>query len=1351
MKIAIFLVVALLSFTIFTLGVASLPVTSFPYKSAVSYNYPINYNPGLSKPLSITGFQILEFQSAGPTINSFTASISDTNGDGVVNPADQFAFSCSVSGGGINFIAVDQTYPAFESTPAGSGWYGGAPPGSPLDAYTYNMNTGTVLWTGFGKVGGVPGTYTFKCRATNVNGTNVESSVQSISVAGTCACSTPPSEWSNCRPDSQQDRNNYYCNSTSDYWCRTYTDTRSCTYTPSACSSGSPAYCKTQSECQSVGRQWCAKTQSECAGAMAQWCVSSGGGQYYLCADDCSGIPPPTPGSICGDNICIPAESKYTCSRDCGYATDRCNNGIGNGVCESGEDPPNCWKDCGSIPSCNVDPAPLMEPGCKAAGCLWWTEGNSCMAPSSVSTSCKVDPTPYKTESACKAVGCLWCAGENKCKAATGSSCNFVGGGSWCNENSVCDRSLGESEVSCSKDCGISPGYLNGCPGSPGKCGDGACNINCNVQEDWANCYTDCPKPGASPSPISCNTIDPSGCQSENACKGTGANWCASTSGSRCSKSPCPVPTPIPPGPPKITGLGFTIQNPIIGDTTTVHCDAADSDSLKTVTLVVISPTGKSETKTVEPNNTYGTAMLNNYKLEEQGQYSLKCDIEDSDQNKVTDSETITVTKERPTQKPIITDSVPREFVKILASDVFDIQKILSTVPSILEISRNLSEASGVTRLKIEVSEDTQNTSVELKTLDAIPLTDEKGENLSALPNPGQPVAKVIQFIPSEELRNSTKKAEIEFELTDEDMAKFGISTVSDVVLARFSSGAWQELPTEFLGREGNKNKFKATTIGFSIFVVTKKASSISPEGLATCNANSDCSWYTSTGIWKCGNTSASGNEPDGLTGKPPEACGCIENRCSPITVDGRDISLRKSVLLSALITTEQFKIRFEQLGRTSRSIADYYLSVNRPADYTTWLAASQGFFEGAKKLDDVKKNIKAVKAEPTEQDIKSIESKIDEVLKILDSSLDFLLRDVLDIGVLEEEKTVALTINQSIKFEVNGEQHTLTVQSISPSGEVEFLVQSEKQELTLTQGEETNLTVATTSDKSDTNLKVQKIEKNVVYLTIKSTFLTGLISAGKEVACLDVKTNLDLDPTAPVDARCFNILADNIILDGKGKRIDGGGLLYGIKAEGRSGITIKNFVLVNYLVGVRLIGVKDSTITGMVIDAISGIEIQNSVNNKIVNNKIHLTSIGDIDSEETKEAGEIILNEIVLNDIGEGVYTPLISITNNLDPSEFKDASGNQLAAIDLIIEVSVIQPAVNEPGVPNAGETAAATFEEPVKFKKGETKLVNTGLNVVPVINGDNGYVDLKIKITALGGTIIKEFTKQVSLKGN
>lgn len=49
---------------------------------------------------------------------------------------------------------------------------------------------------------------------------------------------------------------------------------------------------------------------------------------------------------VCGNNVCESSEDQYSCSVDCGLASDRCNGGVGNGVCEAGEDYWNCYVDC---------------------------------------------------------------------------------------------------------------------------------------------------------------------------------------------------------------------------------------------------------------------------------------------------------------------------------------------------------------------------------------------------------------------------------------------------------------------------------------------------------------------------------------------------------------------------------------------------------------------------------------------------------------------------------------------------------------------------------------------------------------------------------------------------------------------------------------------------------------------------------------------------------------------------------------------------------------------------------------------------------------------------------------------
>ena len=826
--------------------------------------------------------------------------------------------------------------------------------------------------------------------------------------------------------------------------------------------------------------------------------------------------------------------------------------------------------------ACSFDPRPYNTMStCQGVGCIWCSSENICKAPqeqcggsstqptpSTSSSTCNVDPSQYKTQSSCNSVGCTWCPSVNGCRAGSCPSTQT----SSCNANGVCDS--GESQTTCSKDCGISSGYLNGC--GTGKCGDGSCNINCNVQEDWYICHTDCPKTGSSPatSPTaSPNTTQPN--------------------------------TTLTPGPP-ITNATLDIA--------------------------------KNGTQT--------------------------------------------------------TISLPRENASIMASEILQVSNVLEAFSFFdLEIPDETTQKLGINKLKIEVNQNVSNASIEIKTLDAIPLTDEKGQSLTEMPKPEQPVVKVIQFIPSTELGNSISQAEINFELTDEEMARFGITTAAEVVLTRFAEGNWAELPTEFLVREGNKNKFKAITTGFSVFVVTKKAV-----------------------VKATPSPTVKANQTDKQKGK--------------------DVSLRKSTLLSALVTVEQFKIRFEEMGKTAKAIADYYLSANKPADYTTWFAASQGFYSGAVGLEEIKKDIKSVKAEPTEDDVKIIESKVDDVLKILDTSLDFLLKDVLDIGPIpDEEKLIPLAEGQSIKFQINNETHTITIKSIEADGTVQVEIASTVQNIELQSGEEQKVKVAETASAADTLVKLSKVEKKVAYISIKSTFSQGV--ASKKTECTKISSSLTISDSS---TKCFEIIADNIVLDGNNQVLDGDSLAYGIIAENRKGITIKNFVLINYLTGIKLSRITNSVVENNKISSITGIELSDSSDNQIQDNQIQLvSSSGTATTEDqTPEGQSIALNEIVLvekpGDVF-GVFEPYASITNNIDPADYKDVSGNSLTELEFTIETT-----------PTTGSTPS-NGQIIISLGKGQTKLVKTGATTSPTDN----TVSITIKIIAQNGLISQEFTRE------
>ena len=991
---------------------------------------------------------------------------------------------------------------------------------------------------------------------------------------------------------------------------------------------------------------------------------------------------PSSPGSCSSSDSCTTAGGKW-CTGS-GYSNSYCDvpsascttpSMCGNSVCDKGEGSPYgptmCQQDC----------------------------GGSSPSPTSGGGACSFDPRPYNTISKCQNVGCIWCSSENICKAPQeqcGGSSPQPTSSSTCNVDptpykteSTC-KAIGCLWCSNDNKCNA-PGY---------QCGGTGANIS-----------------SSSPSPISCNTIDPSGCQTQTSCQSAAANWC----GTYCSKTTCTQPnTTLTPGPPKITALAFTSQYPTLGETTTAHCDAADSSSVNTIKLTILSPTNKPKEITSTGQGTTGTATITDYLLEEEGQYTLNCEASDWDKNIVTDTKIIKVTREKP---PIT--KLPTDLFKVIKSEILSISGVIeANTPTEIQLADDLSLASGFKKLTLETTQSIPaNATIEIKLLDNIPKTDENNRQLTSL-KPEQPTIKILQISLDKSFQTSTK-AEIEFELTDQELSENNL-TPDQVTLTRFTD-KWEELPTTYLGKQ-TTHKFKSTTPGFSVFIVTRKSSTIpSPTPVtdtSSCTTNTDCLWATSSGIWKCGNTKALTLEQDAPS-KPSEPCSCRSNKCVPIiTEGGKELSLRKSTLLTSLITIEQFKIKFDQLARTTKAIADYYLSDNKPTDYTTWFATSEGFSSSIVKLDNVRRQIKSVKDEPTEQDIKAVESSIDEILKILDSSLDFLLKDILDIGEIPtQDKLIPLAEGQSIKFQINNETHTMTIKSIQPDGAVQVEIASTIQNIQLNPGEEQSIKVADTTPAADTAIKLNKVEKSVAYIIIKSTFFEG-IAAKKKIECAKVSSSLTLTDTS---TKCLEITADNIVLDGNNKVLDGDGLAYGIIAENKKGITIKNFVLTNYLTGVKLTKITNSFVENNKISSITGIELSDSSNNQIKNNQIQLVrSSGTAQPEDqTPEGQNILLNEIVLVEKPDYSYEPYASITNNIDPADYKDVSGNPLTQLEFTIETT-----------PTTGSPQTTT----VNLGKGQTKLVKTGASTTPTDN----TASIKIKIISQNGLITQEFTK-------
>ena len=253
--------------------------------------------------------------------------------------------------------------------------------------------------------------------------------------------------------------------------------------------------------------------------------------------------------------------------------------------------------------------------------------------------------------------------------------------------------------------------------------------------------------------------------------------------------------------------------------------------------------------------------------------------------------------------------------------------------------------------------------------------------------------------------------------------------TTKDVVLARFDSGIWTELETEFV--EGTEFSFKAISPGFSVFVVTKRSSSITPQPTEptettqpseeipsakpkvslSCEENEDCEWYAANGctedtgaIWRCGNKKSSESLADKLastqscvgdySAKPKdEACGCVKKTCKRVDAQSKEeATLIKSDLLDALLTIEQFKLRFEHLAKTSNKIASYHKGKDEET-YSTWTEVTNSFLEWGEALESIRQKIKSVKDNPTKEDIDKITKDIDTVVRLLDNTAKKVMR----------------------------------------------------------------------------------------------------------------------------------------------------------------------------------------------------------------------------------------------------------------------------------------------------------------------------------------------------------------------
>lgn len=111
--------------------------------------------------------------------------------------------------------------------------------------------------------------------------------------------------------------------------------------------------------------------------------------------------------------------------------------------------------------------------------------------------------------------------------------------------------------------------------------------------------------------------------------------------------------------------------------------------------------------------------------------------------------------------------------------------------------------------------------SIESRVFDRIPLVDDKNQSLKPLPSGVQKPIKIFQFIPSANLTNKIRQANITFRLTKTELQN---TSAESIVLLRFSGGNWTELPA-YINRstQNESTEFTSTASGFSVFVVSSK------------------------------------------------------------------------------------------------------------------------------------------------------------------------------------------------------------------------------------------------------------------------------------------------------------------------------------------------------------------------------------------------------------------------------------------------------------------------------------------------------------------------------------------------
>ncbi len=117
---------------------------------------------------------------------------------------------------------------------------------------------------------------------------------------------------------------------------------------------------------------------------------------------------------------------------------------------------------------------------------------------------------------------------------------------------------------------------------------------------------------------------------------------------------------------------------------------------------------------------------------------------------------------------------------------------------------------TSITNIQIIVSSTESNARIIIKSLEGPP------SNIRSL------LDRVYKYFNIETGLENVEQVKIEFFVTSAWMEENN-ATQEDIVMMRFNSGQWRELPTEFIGMDGPNHLFEATSPGFSSFAISMK------------------------------------------------------------------------------------------------------------------------------------------------------------------------------------------------------------------------------------------------------------------------------------------------------------------------------------------------------------------------------------------------------------------------------------------------------------------------------------------------------------------------------------------------